>query len=334
MDDNSGDCKEQCVSSVNVEHSGDKTENCEVRDDFVSKLEELSRREEENTEDNSKSEEEVIPNRENTLESESKQNAIDVDLTNQNTASDNERIEEKLFEGDFQVLKTTTDDSVSSDSISTVENSTPVIPTDFDDNSAIDQPTNNPESISDFPIEVSESETCVADSSSPENAENKVNFESKESELSEDESFGDFEAHFEPTTKQEQTFQSEDVDDDFGDFENATFASEVTPQGTKNALSDLTGSTAKENLKYSAEEVEDVIKQNFPLEEDVEDVNLEELNLVGNDVVFEKLRDITESNALKFQWGSSASQKLLLKALNIDMRNIVSEFLYLFKLIV
>lgn len=50
---------------------------------------------------------------------------------------------------------------------------------------------------------------------------------------------------------------------------------------------------------------------------------------VLNNSVFENLKDITETNALTYQWGKSMAQKNILKTLNIDIRNIVSNFLYI-----
>lgn len=148
--------------------------------------------------------------------------------------------------------------------------------------------------------------------------------ESKKTVLLEDESFGDFEAHFKSEHEKNDKPPPVDFDDDFGDFENATINISKPSELSEDEFGDFDSCGTKENIRLSPEEVQDIIKTNFPLEDAVEAPIWNGEDLVAKDFIFEKLKDITETNALKFQWISSASQKLLLNALNIDMRNIVS----------
>lgn len=158
-----------------------------------------------------------------------------------------------------------------------------------------------------------------------------------------DDDFGDFENHFKTVPDNSDNLNEEDQDD-FGGFEShleAGFASLSTKDGLKISENELEISesnrddiddfddfasfsaapTVEEN-KDIGEKAEAVIKSSFPLiTVETEDWKAE---IAEKDLLFEAVKDIMETNALKFHWVNSGSQKTLLKALNIDMRNIVS----------
>lgn len=78
-----------------------------------------------------------------------------------------------------------------------------------------------------------------------------------------------------------------------------------------------------ENLNNAIE----ILKEMFPnIQKTIEDCEI--FDFYKEDVIFKELKDVMESKALSYQWTKSCSQKSLLKSLNIDMRNIVSEFLF------
>lgn len=108
----------------------------------------------------------------------------------------------------------------------------------------------------------------------------------------------------------ESTESSNDDGDDFGDFNDfetadlkfvANFEAPSTIE-TKNA--------------------DEVIKKAFICPEAEKD-NCYTIDFISNDL-FRNIHDIENTNALSYHWSNSESQKMMLKALNIDSRNIVS----------
>lgn len=61
----------------------------------------------------------------------------------------------------------------------------------------------------------------------------------------------------------------------------------------------------------------------FPSCVEYPDSNLNPL-IVKNDVIWNNLKSVEETNALSYQWSNSSSNNALLNALGIDSRNIVS----------
>lgn len=138
-----------------------------------------------------------------------------------------------------------------------------------------------------------------------------------------DDDFGNFISTPNPSTIKEQesnpsTFDFNDdydEDDDFGDFQDIS-------------------TLPVENLPLPSnplEKAQQVFEELFPkIENDeISDYVFQEIEKDSH--IFEILKDVTDTPGLTYQWAKSASQKLLLKALNIDERNIVSHiFIYLF----
>lgn len=105
-----------------------------------------------------------------------------------------------------------------------------------------------------------------------------------------------------------------DAEDDFGDF--ATTSAQQPLEGPQSRILLL---TEKQVLEKSKE----IIVEMFPaLEQSAEEFVFKDLE--ANDKIFNQIKNITDTHALLYQWPKSASQNLLLRALNIDSRNIVS----------
>ncbi|XP_030764740.1 uncharacterized protein LOC115888981 [Sitophilus oryzae] len=104
-------------------------------------------------------------------------------------------------------------------------------------------------------------------------------------------------------------------DDDFGEFASTSNSENDSIQigiSTKLLLNE------KEAFDKSVE----ILKKMFPVE-DVAANNFQNNDFTENDKIFNKIKNVTETHALSFHWPKSASQNLLLKALNIDSRNIL-----------
>lgn len=82
------------------------------------------------------------------------------------------------------------------------------------------------------------------------------------------------------------------------------------------------------DLKGETEKIEDIVVCMFPKMKGVIGDSCS-LDFLKGNFIFEQMQDITETNAVSFVWSKSSSQKTLLKALNIDTRNIVSFFVVL-----
>lgn len=82
------------------------------------------------------------------------------------------------------------------------------------------------------------------------------------------------------------------------------------------------------NEKEALEKCSVILKEIFPISNIIEE-DFQYANVESNDFVFNELKDITETNALTYVWSNSSSQNMLLKALNVDARNIVSTLILL-----
>nr|CAH7768263.1 unnamed protein product [Callosobruchus chinensis] len=139
-----------------------------------------------------------------------------------------------------------------------------------------------------------------------------------------DDEFGDF-ANFAtyetgPITQITASTSSQ-ADDDFGDF-----ASSFNPQISCGESAGVSEDPCIKYLELNEKEVyqkaKEIIKDMVP-DPEVTGEEVEVNQLGDNDFVFNKLKDVTETPALSYQWSKSSSQKALLKALNIDARNIL-----------
>lgn len=129
-------------------------------------------------------------------------------------------------------------------------------------------------------------------------------FASFEEAKSNEEDFGDFETALQKEIQREE-------DDEFGDFDSCTSARH------ENIDDNLSIGSKAEQVFSSAFPKVDVVVEEY--------VHTE---ITAENQVFDLVKDIMETNALKYQWVNSSSQKVLLKALNIDIRNIVSCFIF------
>ncbi|XP_076268511.1 aftiphilin isoform X2 [Rhynchophorus ferrugineus] len=104
--------------------------------------------------------------------------------------------------------------------------------------------------------------------------------------------------------------------DDFGEF--ASISSDKICTSNDNILVE----NVLFNEKQAFEKSTVILKEMFPASETViKDYCSQDIEV--NDKIFNQIKSITETHALSFQWPKSASQNFLLKALNIDSRNIL-----------
>lgn len=108
----------------------------------------------------------------------------------------------------------------------------------------------------------------------------------------------------------ELRFPSKQESDDFGNFANFP---EVVEEPVFLLL----------NEKQAMEKCDTILKEIFPASSIIEE-DFCYADVESTDFIFNELKDITDTNALTYVWSNSASQNMLLKALNIDARNIVS----------
>lgn len=114
---------------------------------------------------------------------------------------------------------------------------------------------------------------------------------------------------------------SDNEEDEFGDFGDYTQCNFADNQTVHSATS--TTSAPEINKETILKDVGNIISEMYPPCE----VSCDEFILVDvleTDLVFKSVKDVTETNALSYQWTKSAGQEKLLRALNIDTRNIVS----------
>ena len=74
-----------------------------------------------------------------------------------------------------------------------------------------------------------------------------------------------------------------------------------------------------------ADKISNIITTLFPYISNQIEIELNPL-ISQNDKVWNKMKNIEETNALTYQWNNSTSYNVLLNALGIDSRNIVSNY--------
>lgn len=79
------------------------------------------------------------------------------------------------------------------------------------------------------------------------------------------------------------------------------------------------------NRFQAANKIEDIITSMFPTVSEHHEVELR-LLINKTDKVWQSVKSVEETNALTYQWANSSSNNILLNALGIDSRNIVSTF--------
>lgn len=134
--------------------------------------------------------------------------------------------------------------------------------------------------------------------------------------------FGDFEAHF--TDEPHKTSDLNDDSDDFGDFESSDFTKNVQNDDFADFSSHTDQKTELLNIKDVFNRTETILKEMFPPITNHNEEFDHVTDFITTNSVFTELKDVTETKALNYQWSKSSSQKVLLKALGIDLRNIVS----------
>ena len=193
----------------------------------------------------------------------------------------------------------------------------------------------------------------VADTSDKLNEEMQSYFVKNRLEVDGKDGFGDFDGYIQPARENDDPRdEMPDLpkEDEFGDFvtpqhnaddltievdpevpvagtdEFADFESHVVPF---HAFSSVRSDSIKSLLgcKDIVGKVEKIIVDMYPeIDNDIGEFTYEDL--IDGDVVYDQVKNIVETNALNYQWAKSSGQDRLLKALNIDTRNIVSVMLY------
>lgn len=152
--------------------------------------------------------------------------------------------------------------------------------------------------------------------------QNSVNIEQPQEEIHFEADFSAFEAFSE--TK-------DDDDDDFGDFNDFTQApQQVTPASASNSHQeshsiDYVKSTDVKgllNTMFVLEEGEMRVDMDKELDENY--AQLQHNNVIKSDDIVKKLDDFDETLALGYLYNNSTASQILVKALGIDTRNIVS----------
>lgn len=137
-----------------------------------------------------------------------------------------------------------------------------------------------------------------------------------------DDGFDDFTSFPVDLTENEGPQISDDDFDDFGEFTSTTSQSPLdTCQKTEPSKPFLLI-----DEKEAFKKTEEIIKDIFVAPDEILD-DFQYFELGKGDTIFTQLQDITDTPALGYIWSKSTSQRLLLKSLNIDSRNIVSMFL-------
>lgn len=182
----------------------------------------------------------------------------------------------------------------------------------------------NRESLED--VSVKAKEHLNKEIKEPHIIQNKQNLGNKV--LDDTDDFGDF-GSFEAfpttsTTKPNEIKTDDDGFDDFEDFKSAT-ATETKASNPNEDFGnfDCFASSTKTSTITNKQDAEKIIKDVFPIIK-CEFVEWKDTDSLNKGFVFKNLEEITETNAISYQWVQSASQKMLLRSLNIDTRNIVS----------
>lgn len=195
--------------------------------------------------------------------------------------------------------------------------------------------------------------TEVTDTGAKPNEEIQLCFVKNRLEVENEDDFGDFDGYSQ--TAHDSDVVSDEMpdlskEDEFGDFvtpqhtvENLAIEidSEVPAEGT-DEFADFEshivsfhpfssdGSDSIKGLlngKDILRKVEKVIVDMYPgIDNDIGEFKYKDL-IEGN-FVYDQVKNIIETNALSYQWAKSSGQDKLLKALNIDTRNIVSGMSY------
>ncbi|XP_011305708.1 aftiphilin isoform X2 [Fopius arisanus] len=113
---------------------------------------------------------------------------------------------------------------------------------------------------------------------------------------------------------------ADDDNDDFGEF--GDFGSCPATVETSHSSFDLRESICRIDNKNVANKIEDIIWNMFPTVPEPSPVDVTTL-IAGDDIVWNFLKNIEETNALSYQWSNSGSNNALLAALGIDSRNIL-----------
>lgn len=132
--------------------------------------------------------------------------------------------------------------------------------------------------------------------------------------------------------KPQEITPNDDFDDDFGEF-TSTNVEEIRQEPEFDDFGDFSEFSKSEseneqpitlvlNKENAASNTAAILTEIFP-EINENTTEFRENEVEKNDKIFNELKDVTETNALLYQWSKSSSQNLLLKALNIDTRNIV-----------
>ncbi|GJQ76377.1 hypothetical protein Trydic_g2095 [Trypoxylus dichotomus] len=110
--------------------------------------------------------------------------------------------------------------------------------------------------------------------------------------------------------------EEEDEFGDFGDYTQSDYRSTIPPQPVPATLA------MKINKEEILKNVDRIVLEMYPTcNASYDDFVL--VDVLETDQVFKSVKDVTDTNALMYQWIKSASQDKLLHALNIDTRNIL-----------
>ncbi|KAG7202770.1 hypothetical protein KM043_009938 [Ampulex compressa] len=139
----------------------------------------------------------------------------------------------------------------------------------------------------------------------------------------EDDDFGDFTNFSHAVTENKHNVSELKVpenseDDDFGDFNNFESSMGVVEQQQFS----LKESICRIENKNAANKIEDIITNMFPMDSNNQEIPLEPL-VTRADKVWQSIKSVEETNALRYQWTNSTSNNVLLNSLGIDSRNIL-----------
>ncbi|XP_066259561.1 aftiphilin isoform X2 [Euwallacea similis] len=204
----------------------------------------------------------------------------------------------------------------------------------FQEQHKITEENINNDDFSDFPTSLSNFGTQTVSDSNVNSVETDIS--SPNFAASDNDDFGDFSSNItsnfgqddfkafasfpplEPEKGTQSTF--DDEEDDFGDFASTT--TPVMQKQVSKTCENVPKHTLLLNEKEALEKATEIVNEMFPKGETSNEY-VEIRGLEAEDKIFNQIKNITDTHALGFQWPKSASQNLLLKALNIDSRNIL-----------
>ncbi|XP_044745063.1 WASH complex subunit 2 [Coccinella septempunctata] len=114
--------------------------------------------------------------------------------------------------------------------------------------------------------------------------------------------------------------QNENLEND--DFDDFTSYSANNEDNDEKVIKEESFVKICKSPEEAVKETQSALDKMFPKNE-CTTADYSNCDYVMNNSVFEDLKDITETNALTYQWGKSCAQKNILKTLNIDVRNIL-----------